>query len=77
MSYHDTSHPYIAPRTAARLAREVQELLKLPEEGVKLIVDEATGLPPNLQELTVRSILARPLSATFDVAIDDSPLTTL
>ena len=51
MSYRETS--YLAPRTAARVAREVQDLLKTPETGVLLQVDEATGLPANLQELTV------------------------
>jgi hypothetical protein len=45
---------YFAPRTAARVVRDVQELLKHPEEGVRLMVDEATGLPANLRELTVR-----------------------
>ena len=55
MSFHETSsRSYMAPRTAARIAREVQELLKSPETGVRLIVDEATGMPASLQEITVR-----------------------
>jgi hypothetical protein len=55
MSYH----PYdscvrLAPQTTARIAREVRDLIVSPESGVHLIVDEATGLPHSLQELTVR-----------------------
>jgi hypothetical protein len=49
---------YLAPRTAARVVRDVQELLRNPEAGVRLIVDEATGLPANLRELTVRSLFS-------------------
>ena len=57
MSFHENaSRSYIAPRTAARIAREVQELLKSPETGVRLIVDEATGMPASLQEITVRGL---------------------
>jgi hypothetical protein len=41
---------------AARLAREVRDLLVSPENGVRLVVDEATGLPSTLQELTVRAV---------------------
>lgn len=53
MSFHDSCS--LAPRTAARLAREVRDLLVSPENGVRLVVDEATGLPSNLQELAVRA----------------------
>lgn len=60
MSFHENAaRSYMAPRTAARIAREVQELLKSPETGVRLIVDEATGMPASLQEITVR--VFRPL----------------
>lgn len=50
MSFHDSGR--LAPRTASRLAREVRDLLVSPENGVHLVVDEATGLPSNLRELT-------------------------
>lgn len=44
----------LAPQTTARIAREVRELIVSPESGVYLVVDEATGLPHSLHELTVR-----------------------
>jgi hypothetical protein len=37
----------------ARLAREVRDLHQQPPEGVRLVVDSDTGLPPNLGELMV------------------------
>lgn len=52
MNHSESS--FLGPRTAARVVRDVQELLKTPEAGVRLVVDEATGLPANLRELTVR-----------------------
>jgi hypothetical protein len=60
MSFSDRSN--MAPRTAARLAREVRDLLVSPESGVCLVVDEATGLPANLKELTVRLLVAAELA---------------
>ncbi len=66
MSYHSyyssselssSSNVRLAPQTTARIAREVRELIVKPESGVYLVVDEATGLPHSLQELTVRSWL--------------------
>jgi hypothetical protein len=51
--HHDTGGR-LAPQMASRLAREVRDLILKPESGVCLIVDEATGLPPTLHELTVR-----------------------
>jgi hypothetical protein len=59
MSYHDSSSGSLAPRTTARLARDVRDLLVAPENGVRLVVDPATGLPSNLRELTVRTVDAR------------------
>ncbi|GAX22908.1 ubiquitin-conjugating enzyme E2 S [Fistulifera solaris] len=41
----------LPPRTLARLSREVRNLQKSPPEGVRLVVDEETGLPTNLGEL--------------------------
>ena len=46
----------LASQTTARIAREVRELIVSPESGVYLVVDEATGLPQSLQELTVRVV---------------------
>ena len=43
----------LPPRTLARLAREVRDLHKTPPEGVRLILDDDTGLPSNLGELLV------------------------
>jgi hypothetical protein len=54
MSFHNDGFGRLTPQTATRLAREVRDLLMKPESGVRLIVDEATGLPNSLQELTVR-----------------------
>jgi hypothetical protein len=52
----------LQPRTLARLAREVRDFISpsststsLPE-GVRLIVDEDTGLPVNLSELWVSQV---------------------
>ena len=47
----------LGPQTTTRIAREVRELIVSPESGVYLIVDEATGLPHSLQELTVRIVV--------------------
>lgn len=46
----------LPPRTLARLSREVRNLQKSPPEGIRLVVDEETGLPTNLGELMVRYI---------------------
>jgi hypothetical protein len=53
----------LQPRTLARLAREVRDFIRpsttstsLPE-GVRLIVDEDTGLPVNLSELWVSDLV--------------------
>jgi len=43
----------LPPRTLARLAREVRDLHKIPPEGVRLVLDDDTGLPSNLGELMV------------------------
>ena len=54
LSSSSSSNVRLAPQTTARIAREVRELIVTPESGVYLVVDEATGLPHSLQELTVR-----------------------
>ena len=43
----------LPPRTLARVAREVRDLMKKPPEGTKLIVDPETGMPPSLSEIAV------------------------
>lgn len=53
-SSHSGMMTRLAPQTTSRIAREVRELIVSPESGVYLVVDEATGLPHSLQELTVR-----------------------
>jgi ubiquitin-conjugating enzyme E2 S len=41
----------LAPKTLARVGKEVRDLIKNPPEGCKLIVDPETGLPHALNEL--------------------------
>jgi len=41
----------LPPRTLARVAREVRDLMKHAPEGTKLIVDPETGLPATLSEI--------------------------
>lgn len=41
----------LPPRTLTRVAREVRDLHKKPLEGVKLVVDNETGVPGNLGEV--------------------------
>lgn len=43
----------LPPRTLARVAREVRDLVKNSPEGVRLVVDPETGLPANLGEVVV------------------------
>jgi hypothetical protein len=43
----------LPPRTIARVSKEVRELIKNPPEGVRLVVDNETGLPSSLGEITV------------------------
>ena len=47
----------LPPRTLARVGREVQELIKNPPEGIRLVVDKETGMPANLGEVVVSSLL--------------------
>ena len=51
-SRNDTVLPQ---RARARVQREVLNLLKNAPEGIKLIVDPETGLPPSLNEIVVSS----------------------
>jgi hypothetical protein len=43
----------LPPRTLARVAREVRDLIKNPPEGIRLVVDSETGLPATLGEVVV------------------------
>ena len=47
----------LPPRTLTRLAREVRDLHKNPPEGLRLVVDDESGVPTNLSELMVRVCL--------------------
>lgn len=44
----------LPPRSISRVAREVRDLIKNSPEGVKLVVDNETGMPSNLGEVVVR-----------------------
>jgi hypothetical protein len=55
-SDRSSSSENLPPRTIARVAREVRDLLQSPPEGTKLIVDPDTGLPSNLGELKVNIV---------------------
>jgi len=41
----------LPPRTLARVARDVRDLVKSPPEGVRLVVDEESGMPGSLAEI--------------------------
>eukprot|EP00934_Nitzschia_sp_Nitz4_P005067 Nitzschia sp. Nitz4//scaffold86_size83305//75504//76400//NITZ4_005274-RA/size83305-snap-gene-0.173-mRNA-1//-1//CDS//3329559286//5057//frame0 len=41
----------LPPRTLSRVAREVRDLIKTPPEGIRLVVDEETGMPSNLGDI--------------------------
>lgn len=43
----------LPPRTLSRVSREVRDLIKSPPEGIRLVVDNDTGLPANLGEIVV------------------------
>lgn len=45
----------LPPRTLARVSKEVRELMKNPPEGIRLVVDNETGLPTSLGEIVVSS----------------------
>ena len=47
----------LPPRTLARVARDVRDLVKSPPEGVRLVVDEESGMPGSLAEIVVRFLL--------------------
>lgn len=47
----------LPPRTLARVSREVRDLIQNPPEGIRLVVDEDTGLPANLGEVVVSDIV--------------------
>ncbi|KAL7513379.1 hypothetical protein ACHAXN_010430 [Cyclotella atomus] len=41
----------LPPRTLARVARDVRDLVKSPPEGVRLVLDGETGMPNSLSEI--------------------------
>lgn len=41
----------LPPRTLARVARDVRDLVKSAPEGVRLVLDEETGMPGSLSEI--------------------------
>mmetsp|Transcript_9472 Transcript_9472/g.20426 ORF Transcript_9472/g.20426 Transcript_9472/m.20426 type:complete len:328 (+) Transcript_9472:132-1115(+) len=41
----------LPPRTLARVARDVRDLVRSPPEGVRLVLDEETGMPGSLSEI--------------------------
>lgn len=41
----------LPPRTLARVARDVRDLVKSPPEGVRLVVEEESGMPGSLAEI--------------------------
>ncbi|KAL7538483.1 hypothetical protein ACHAXR_008587 [Thalassiosira sp. AJA248-18] len=41
----------LPPRTLARVARDVRDLVKSPPEGVRLVLDGETGMPGSLSEI--------------------------
>ncbi|EJK60816.1 hypothetical protein THAOC_18773 [Thalassiosira oceanica] len=43
----------LPPRTLARVARDVRDLVRSPPEGVRLVLDEETGMPGSLSEILV------------------------
>lgn len=48
-----SSSENLPPRTLARVAREIRDLHKNPPEGVRLVVDGASGVPSSLGEVVV------------------------
>lgn len=52
-SSSSSSSENLPPRTLARLAREVRDLHQQPPEGIRMVVDNDTGLPANLGEIMV------------------------
>ena len=48
----------LPPRTIARVAKEVRDLMKSPPEGISLVVDSETGMPSSLGEIVVSFFVA-------------------
>lgn len=48
-----SSSENLPPRTLARVARDVRDLVKSPPEGVRLVLDGETGIPGSLSEILV------------------------
>mmetsp|Transcript_23156 Transcript_23156/g.47586 ORF Transcript_23156/g.47586 Transcript_23156/m.47586 type:complete len:348 (+) Transcript_23156:312-1355(+) len=46
-----SSSENLPPRTLARVARDVRDLVKSPPEGVRLVLDGETGMPGSLSEI--------------------------
>lgn len=51
-----SSSENLPPRTLARVARDVRDLVNSPPEGVRLVVDGETGMPGSLSEIVVRCV---------------------
>lgn len=49
----------LPPRTLSRVTKEVRDLIKNPPEGVRLVVDNETGLPSSLGEIVVSTTSSR------------------
>ncbi len=52
-----SSSENLPPRTLARVARDVRDLVKSPPEGVRLVLDGETGMPGSLSEILVSLVL--------------------
>ena len=59
----------LPPRTLARVARDVRDLVKNPPEGVRLVVDEESGMPGSLAEIVVRYIYILYNNSIFVVVV--------
>lgn len=55
-SGNSSSLENLPPRTLARVAKEVRDLMKNPPEGIRLVVDGETGLPSSLGEIVVSGL---------------------
>jgi len=51
-----SSSENLPPRTLSRVAREIRDLHKNPPEGVRLVMEEASGMPSSLGEIVVREL---------------------
>ena len=59
-SYGQRDNVLLPQRTRLRLQKEVINLIKKPPQGIHLVVDSETGLPPSFTELVVSNIQSVP-----------------